>query len=195
MAGFWLTDNLYTVASLTDLNADPTDAFQGFETFFDDREFFKSLEIGWTTSRDRFYLDNVHVTFWHGDEIDETLTSDGWGLNFSASLWLRETVLPFLRAGYAEDGGSLLETSVSAGVGYMPVPGRDLLGAAVNWGDPNSDTFGSGLDDQFSAEVFYRYQLAENFQITPSVELLVDPALNPEESTLWLSGIRGLFTF
>ena len=36
--------------------------------------------------------------------------------------------MPFLRGGYAEDGGSLMEASVSAGFGYRTAGGRDQLG-------------------------------------------------------------------
>ena len=28
---------------------------------------FTSVELGWTTSKDRFYADNVHLTLWHVD--------------------------------------------------------------------------------------------------------------------------------
>jgi porin len=190
--GIWVTDNVYVLAGATDLNSDPHDPF---DDLFADFELFKSLEVGWTTSPERAYLDNVHVTFWHSDEREEGQVSDGWGLNFSASYWFHDTWLPFLRAGYAKDGGSLLEASVSAGVGYQPVAGRDLLGFALNWGKPNEDTFGGDLDDQLAAELFYRVQIVEHLQITPSVQLLVNPALNPDDDVLAVFGIRARVSF
>ena len=98
--------------------------------------------------------------------------------------------MPFVRGGWADDGGSLLEKSLSVGFGYQAVPQQDLLGVALNWGEPNADTFGSGLDDQITAEVFYRIQLSENFALTPDLQFISDPARNPDDDSLWVLGIR-----
>jgi porin len=185
-----LTDNLYAIAGFGDANGDPKDPFEGFETFFEDHEYFKSFEIGWTDSQEQLVSDNVHLTFWHIDERDEAGTPSGWGLNFSASKLLGERWMPFLRAGWANDGGSLLDRSVSAGFSYQAVRGRDLLGVAFNWGRPNKDSFGPGLDDQWTFEVFYRWQVLRELAVTPSLQLLIDPALNPDESTIWMLGLR-----
>ena len=62
----------------------------------------------------------------------------------------------------------------------------DLIGFAVNWGDPADNA----LDDQYTGELFYRLQLAQNLAITPNVQLLIDPALNPDEDHIWIGGIR-----
>ena len=45
-----ITDNLYVIGGFADANADSTNPFDGFDTFFNDREYFKSLELGWVTS-------------------------------------------------------------------------------------------------------------------------------------------------
>ena len=39
-------------------------------------------------------------------------------------------------------------------------------------------------------ELFYRLQFSPNFVVTPDIQFLVDPALNPEEDTLWVFGVR-----
>jgi porin len=103
----------------------------------------------------------------------------------------------FLRAGYAEDGGSLLEKSISAGLGYQPASERyeNLLGIAVNWGEPNEGTFGSGLDDQWTMEMFYRIQVTKEIVITPDVQLLIDPALNPDKDMILVMGLRARIAF
>ena len=80
---------------------------------------------------------DVHVTFWHSDEKSEARDPSGWGLNFSGTWLFENRLMPFLRGGYAEDGGSLLQKSISTGVGYQWVPGRDVLGLGFNWGEPN----------------------------------------------------------
>ncbi|MHC4291457.1 MAG: carbohydrate porin [Planctomycetota bacterium] len=195
----WLNDEVYIIAGLEDTNSDPTDPFEGFNTFVNDNEYLKHIEIGRTTSKDRAYLDNVHVTFWQVDERKAAGVEDGWGAALSWSHFVSDKWMPFVRAGFAEDGGSLLENSVSAGVGYRPktagtTPG-DLLGVAVNWGQPNETVFGPGLDDQYTAEVFYRIQLTKEIAITPDVQLLFNPALNPDEDMITVFGLRTRMAF
>ncbi len=193
--GAWLTDRLYVIGGIADTNSDPTDPFEGFDTFFDDREYFKHFEVGVTSSPDRIYLDNMHLTIWEVDERQNGGTPDGWGLNFSWTRYIDEKWLPFIRAGYADDGGSLMEKSLSIGVGYQPVPGRNLLGVGFNWGDPNESSFPGGLDDQYAVEVFYRINISNELVVTPDIQLIKNPALNPNESTIWMFGLRARLAF
>ena len=195
MVGGFLTDQIYVVGGIADANADPTDLGDGLETFFDDFETFKSFELGWTPAREKLFIDNVHITFWQIDERDSVGTSDGWGVNVSVASLVGDHWLPFLRGGWADDGSSLYEASVSSGVGYANVPGRDLLGIGLNWNRPNRDTFGEKLDDQYTLEVFRLWQVASGVQITPSVQLIQDPALNPDENFTALLGIRARVDF
>jgi len=82
-----------------------------------------------------------------------------------------------------------MEKSVSVGLGYQKIAGRDLLGVGLNWGEPNKDTLGPGLKDQITLEIFYRFQLAEQFALTPDIQYIQDPALNPNEDSLWIFGL------
>jgi len=189
-ASAMLTDSLFIIGGLSDLNSDPTDPGQTIDSFFSDHEYFKHVEIGWTTSHDRIYLDNVHLTLWHADERVEPVTPSGWGANFSYSHYINGKWLPFVRAGYADEGGSLMQKSLSVGFGYQRDPGKSLLGVGLNWGEPNESTFEPGLDDQYTVEIFYRIQLAERFAITPDVEYLKNPALNPDTDSIWVFGLR-----
>lgn len=190
----WLSDNFYLSGGLVGLNSDPSDPIESLEHVFDDAEFFKFMEFGWTSSKDRFYFDNVHVTLWQVDEINDTSTPDGWGVNVSSSFWVDDCYMPFFRGGYADDGGSLLELSLNAGVAWNPRK-DDLVGVAANWGRPNEDTFGPGLDDQYGLEVFYRAQITDNLRVTPSIQLLANPALNPTEDLVAVFGMRGVLSF
>jgi porin len=189
-AGAMLTDSIFLIGGLADLNSDPTDPWQTVDSFFSDHEYFKHIEIGWTPSQDRIYLDNVHLTLWHADEREEAAQPSGWGANISWTHYFKEKWLPFVRAGYADEGGSLTQKSVSVGFGYQPNPGKNLLGIGLNWGQPNEDTWGPGLDDQYTAEIFYRWQVSKALAVTPDLEYLKNPALNPEESSIWVLGVR-----
>jgi len=189
-AGAMLTMNLFLIGSVSDLNADPTDPSETVSSFFSDNEYFKSVEIGWTTSQDRIYLDNVHLTLWHADERVEAAQPSGWGANFSWTTYLDGKWLPFVRAGYARDGGSLMQKSASIGFGYQRHPGKNLLVLGLNWGEPNEDTWGSELRDQYTAEVFYRWQVSKAIAVTPDLQYLKNPALDPDTDSIWVFGLR-----
>ena len=52
----------------------------------------------------------------------------------------------------------------------------------------------SGLDNQYTAEVFYRLQVAQNLAITLDIQLIIDPALNPDEDQIRLGSLRLRFS-
>ncbi len=188
--------NYYVLAGLADTNGDPSDPGEAFDSFFDTAEYFKHVEAGWFSSWDNRFSDNVHLTAWQADAREAAQVPEGWGAALSFSRKFDNRWLPFLRLGYTDGGGgSLLERSLSAGFGYFRKDRSDVLGVGLNWGRPSEGTFGPGLDDQFTAELFYRVQLFQHMTITPDIQLLVDPALNPEEDTVWVFGLRARVSF
>jgi len=134
--GVMATDNIYVIGGLANTNGDPTKPGDWFKTFFDDREYFYHLEVGWTSSRERIYFDNIHLTGWYADERKNAMVEGGWGLAFSATKFVNDTWMPFLRAGYSDGGGALLKASIGTGAGYYFSESRDLLGFGINWGRP-----------------------------------------------------------
>lgn len=186
--GGMVTENIYIQAGIADANSDPTEPFDGFDSVASDSDFFKWIEIGFTPQKNKLYFDNVHLTFWH---IDERVngTPDGWGLNVSWQNWIDDTWLPFVRGGYTEDTGSLLEKSVTVGLGYQPVPMRGVIGLGFNWGEPNQVSF-EGADDQYTTELFWKYQFTKELAVTPSIQYIKDPALNADQDDLWVFGVR-----
>jgi porin len=193
--GSMLSDNLYMIAGITDTNGDPGKPFEGFGNFFSDNEYFTSVEIGWTSSHERIIFDNMHITLWHKDRQVAANIPDGWGLAFSYSRYLNDNLMPFVRGGYTDDAGSLLQKSLSAGFGYQLQNHPGLLGVGLNWGEPNATTFSPGLSDQFALEVFYRFPLDERIAVTADMQWIKDPALNPTKSTIWMFNVRARFTF
>ncbi len=193
--GTMINDNIYVIGGITDTNGDPSEPFDGFDNFFSDNEYFTSVEIGWTTSKDRIIFDNTHLTLWHKDRQDELGVASGWGAAFSYSRYLNENYMPFIRGAYTDDGGSLLQKSLSVGMGRQVEAFSGLVGVGINWGQPNEDTFGSGLDDQYAVEAFYRIPVGKRFAVTADVQYIRDPALNTDESSLWMLNGRVRFAF
>jgi len=187
--GAALSTNVYVVAGLTDANADPSRPHKFFDSF-SDGEFFTHVELGWYSSYERRYFDNVHVTAWHQDERDGAGVPDSWGVSFSATKFIDDKIMPFLRAGYSDGGAAIMKTSVTAGVGFYNPKNSDLLAIGLGWAEP----FG-GLRDQYTVEIFYRLQIAESLALTPDVQLVIDPSLNPNEDLLFFFGFRLRLTF
>ena len=157
--------------------------------FFTDNEYFKHVEIGWATGEDRFFYDNVHLTLWHADERDEAQVPDDWGINLSFSHEYRKW-RPFVRAGWADEGIALMKKSASAGMRLHCRRQEAISWGSVSTGASLRRASGLNLDDQYAVEAFYRLQLSDETALTTDVQLLLDPALNPDVESIWVLGLR-----
>ncbi|MEP2783494.1 MAG: carbohydrate porin [Pseudoruegeria sp.] len=178
--GAQLGSNVYVVGSLADATGDPTAPDLDV---FSHGNLFKSLEIGYTSGFDRVYFDNIHLTLWHSDELDDG-TPEDYGASFSSAWFIDNTWMPFLRAGISQGTVALHEKSVSAGLGYFR-RNTDLAGIGLNWAEAK-DTPGS----QRTIEAFYRFSLSPGLQITPSIQYIDNPLDNASQSSITLVGLR-----
>jgi porin len=96
------------------------------------------------------------------------------------------TWMAWLRLGWSDGAAPIYNETVGIGFGRLIRQWSDVFGFGINWGDPPDES----LRDQWTAEVFYRLQLSQNLQLTPSIQYLKDPALNPEHSSVWVAGLR-----
>ena len=180
-----LSDNLFVIAGLTDMESDPTDPFEGFDTFFNDNNYFKSIEFGWTSAQENIYVDNIHVTFWDADESEFMNQAEDQGINLSATK-IYGPWLPFVRISYADEGSLLgIDESYTAGFAYYGLGGEgNTLGAAINFADAGAD------DDQVTFEVFYLIKPVKFWEITPDIQVIENPASNPDEDQIIIYGLR-----
>ena len=193
--GTLIGENIYLAASLMDAAGDPSDPLESLDQFFDNNEYFKHIEIGYTTSPDRIYFDNIHFVYWESDaQAKSTGESKGSGWTFSYATFIDDKYLPFLRIGDSDGGGgALLERMVSAGLGIYNGDTRELFGIGLSYGKASEDPvggFGTNLDPQYSGEIFYRFQLSQHLAITPDLQVIIDPVLNPAESSVFVAGVR-----
>ena len=193
--GSLLGDNFYMAASLMDAAGDPEKPADSIDQFFDEGEYFKHIEFGYTLSPDRIYFDNIHVVYWESDEQTETTGEpEGSGWTASYSRFIDDKYMPFLRVGDSDGGGgALLEKTVTAGLGIYYAETNELFGVGLSYGEASEDPvggFGSNLDPQYTAEVFYRFQLSQHFAITPDLQWIIDPVLNPDEDSIYIAGVR-----
>ncbi len=184
-AGAMLTPNIYAIGSLADANGDPTLSINPFDSFFDTKEYFTSAEIGWTGEKGRIYLDNVHVKYWHADERRAARVEESEGITFSAARFINDKWLPFIRGGWSKGTAAAMKKSLAGGLGFRR-DNKDVVGIGIAWGEPSDST----LRDQTTAEFFYRWQVNDVLAITPSLQLIHDPALDPTKDSLVVFGLR-----
>ena len=180
---------LYILAGIHDINGGPD---QGIESFFTDKEYFKALEIGWDTKY-AFGNGNIHALFWDTDRRTSTNTPSSRGVTVGGEQEFGR-LLPFLRYGYSEGGGTPLRHLVAGGFGIKKIFGRpsDIIGVGLSWGQPIADHV---FVDQKAVEVYYRLHLTGGIAITPSIQYIKDPPLNLAKNELYLFSIRGRAAF
>jgi hypothetical protein len=67
----------------------------------------------------------------------------------------------------------------------------DLLGIGAGWGDPTAPT----RRDEYVLEAFWRQQLTSSIQLTPNVQLWLDPSQTPGSDVQAVFSLRALMDF
>lgn len=187
--GLYLKTGMFTSLS--------SDTGSTIADFFSKDEHFYMLEVGLSSLartgtaiqvRGPTDANNVHVTGWYRNATNESPRS--YGFAFNANYKIGQRFMWFLRGGWSKD--FLADGAVSGGFGWRPPRERsDLFAVGFGWTHPSSDA----LRSQYTAETFYRFQLVQNLAITPDIQLVIDPALNPRVNTIWVFSLRGRIVF
>jgi porin len=157
---------------------------------FDSAELLKHAEIGWTPSFGRRKTDKLQLTYWHKDERPTAGATEGHGWLLTANTKVADRYLLFLRGGISNGGAGVpADRSLSVGVGMSTR--YDELSLGLGWARPSEATFGPGLDDEWAVEISYRLQLSPNFTLMPDLQLVIDPARNPDADRVLVFGLRG----
>ena len=186
-AGYVIEDQWVVKGGFYDANGVPT----RIGMFEEGGELFTHLEISWAPTRAERFLREIHVAGWHVDERENAGVPESWGIAVSGNWTFDNRWMPFFRVGWSEGGAPLMHRAATCGVlRYFACRG-DLAGIGLSWEDPSDRS----LPEQNSFEFFYRVQLAQNLAVTPSVQVLINPALNPNDDALTIFGLRGRLTF
>lgn len=186
----WRFDDHWAVlGGIANANGDAAEPIDSAQELFESGETFKHLAIGWSPDWADRYDQAIQLTVWQVDDRVEAGVEGGQGVAFAAS-FRSGNWRPFFRAGYSDGGGAPLERSLGSGVGYDARNGQDLAGLALNWGRAP----GSSLN-QYTMELFYRYDPADFLQITPSIQYVANPAYDPATDDILVFGLRARLVF
>jgi porin len=137
-----------------------------------DTNWFTAAEVGLTPWFENLGPGHYRLTAWYTDA---------------------DSVGGTLRYGYTDGDLTSTEQIVAGGVAFKRPFGKndDMAGIAAAWGRPSEHV----LRDQAVVEAFYRFQVTPAIEVTPDLQLTIDPSLAPEEDYVWVFGVRMRITF
>jgi porin len=125
------------------------------------------------------------LTPWHNHLDGE----DGWGVGVNVDQELGfPWLVGFFRFGAGDSDVTPVERTVSGGIAVEKPFGRpgDLFSLGVGWSRPSDP---DARDETF-LEVQYRLQLTKTLELSPNLQVVLDPASNPDSDTIVIGGIR-----
>jgi hypothetical protein len=159
-------------------------------------EYFYSAELRYLPSGiDKQLWDSAKLQIWYQNALEEKGLSSASGVAWQAGYLFDDRWYPFTFGGVSDGDATVFKKDIVAGLGVkMKTRNRasnDMFGVAIGWGDPSSDA----QQDQYTAEIFYRLQLLSSFAITPSVQIVRNPAANFQDDTVVLWSLRTRIQF
>jgi len=180
-------DIFYILVSLGNLRAEAGKI--NIKSFFKDRDYFKTLELNFAPLAKKLGSDgNYHIVFWHSDKIEDEGKPSSQGFNINLSKMFADKYGAFIRYGYSDGQFTEVKQLLSLGFGIsgpLNNPG-DFFGVAFAMGEPVDNS----LRTQFVFETLYRIQVSPIAQITPDIQLIINPSNNPNEDFLAVLGAR-----
>ena len=188
-AGFGFKPNDQTVVGFTvhDANGDSG----SLKWFPSGAELFSQAYISWSPDRKRRFDRALHLTLWHLGERDNAGIPEDYGLAFSANWMMDNGWMPFLRAGISEGSVARADRSITVGTLFRPSTNFGEFGFALGWESLSNASLGV----QRAAEAFFRWDVTEMVQVTPSIQAIFDTPLSPGNSTEMILGLRIRGTF
>ncbi|MEE2681117.1 MAG: carbohydrate porin [Planctomycetota bacterium] len=200
---FAINESLFVNAMITDALGTPVTNFSTLGEGF----VWAAAEVGWVLpfNTDALGGPTVLTAIWAGQNLDYVTDLAGanngtnlydWSNGFALQVQghLTQDLGIWAQGGIAEEKMSTTAAEISVGMGLERPFGRqgDLFGAAFNWSKPSSAYEGSSIleKEQSMFEVFYRIQLTGSCQLTPDIQVVLDPGLRSSSATPVVLGLR-----
>ncbi len=187
----------YVTAILNDVNGNPNKGWAGIDfNSFGKGEFFYALEFGYKWEREGGEFDRLYLDLFYADERstrDPNFLPNKAGGGFKVlgskqmGPWVGFTSYTFNTA----EGGSTSVTfgrhTVTAGGAHLsPLGIRGEMGMGLVWMKPHRVT----LRDQLGLEAYWKILLTPNIWVTPGIQFIHHPSLNPTADNLVIAHIR-----
>ena len=94
----------------------------------------------------------------------------------------------------AEGGGvsvTLARNTATAGAAYLtPLGIGGEIAIGLMWMQPHDLVSGIELRNQFGAEAYWKLSLTPNLWLTPGVQLVLNPSLNPDANAIIIPHVK-----
>jgi hypothetical protein len=184
------TDNFYIGGGA--VNAYSRTTTMEIDELFEEWKLFTFGEIGYTPTIEGLGAGRYRVALWHIDEREKTDAPEDEGV----SLILEQDFGPqwqaFARWAYADATVTNVRQVIEAGVGIKGLLGSpdNLTGLAFAWAEPRN-----GDREEKVFEVFHRWQVTGQSQLTLGVETIFDPVNAPGDDVLGVFSARLRLSF
>lgn len=187
----FVSDRIWLGAQIHDANA--ASGNFDFDTV-NEGEWLKAVEVGFTPSFNQRKSHLVQLTFWEKDARVLAGTPRGRGWAVSSAYQINDRLFPFVRFGHSDGGGGVAaEDAISAGLEIMRRFDQ-VWTIGAGWARPSAKTFGAGLSNETVLETSYKFQISQNFSLTPDLQVVFNPAFDPTRNSVWVAGIRAILT-
>lgn len=184
--GHWSNENIYFLGTVNDANGTLTD----YSFFSEGTELFSSIELGWSPNQGKRYTNAFNITLWNADERSKAGIGKSDGVAISGNWLFDNGMMPLFRAGWSNGDATsapIYSATYTLGLVYNLKASSDVFGVGVNWGENKNN----GLPkEQLTTELYYNWTVSQNVNITPSVQFLQDPALNTQDDSVTVYGLR-----
>jgi len=81
----------------------------------------------------------------------------------------------------------------AASIGFEFEPRKDQAWSfGTDWAKPSKKVSGPDLDDEYVIETSYKFRIWPFLFLTPDLQLLLNPANKPDQSSRWVFGLRAI---
>lgn len=180
-------DGWYVLTGIGDSTGRQLEA--GLPDILANEKFFSGVQLGWSPVTGPLTNHSFAVFAWHTPADSDSATPDGEGIALTYEWKPPQPYDLFFRYSWSGTQATRVEHLATAGMVWESPLGRelDVFGIAGGFGTATQP----GVDGQGVFEVFYRLQITPVFQVTPDVQLIIEPSLNPDEDVIAVFGIRG----
>ncbi len=133
------------------------------------------------------------VTVWHTDKRSKSPRPSATGFSFVAQQELGNGWVPYARYAHSSDRATDTRRLITAGAVYEGDSRNigDRFGLSVGWGQPHD----RHLRSQWVGEIFYRSEPLRKLQVTPTVQIILNPSKNRADDVIAIYGIRARLNF
>lgn len=185
--GEWKNDSWYLSGMVRE--ADSTEDWLGTD-FLSTSNWEYLVEAGWTPTLEGLGQGYYRVTYDYTDAIGSGGSAQpaGWSLSVSIDQDIGEQVGAYFRHAYADTPFRTFRNRTTMGVQILSPFGYPNDRIGLGWW--RGSTTDPALPSESGLEVFWKLRLTRNIEFTPDLQLILDPALAPGRSRVWVGGLR-----